>query len=255
VTALALIPAGYFYIAMGLSVGHFQRHWVARHSLDICCRAGVAKKTIDPLILSQSRATLCWAVLLPVLLRGRKRRAGRFPGANLFGFSCLNSGVAASNYLYYRRHSDGRNVATAIILPKTTAPVWVLLYTAARGAQRPPRPPGFFTSNRRRLDSRWSVCALRSFVGSGGFAWTQSASMAAVTGLPFFLCILITSADSSVLARYDPLESPTLGAGGGVHIWIFVNPRVEDYCAHYGRQQWGFMLVFSLLSVLGPFSC
>ena len=37
--------------------------------------------------------------------------------------------------------------------------------------------------------------------------------------------------------------------------WIFVNPPWKIVAAHYDRQQWGFMLLFSLLSVLGPFSC
>jgi drug/metabolite transporter (DMT)-like permease len=44
-------------------------------------------------------------------------------------------GVAASNYLYYLA-IQRTNVATAIIL-QYTAPVWVLLYTIARGMQKP----------------------------------------------------------------------------------------------------------------------
>jgi drug/metabolite transporter (DMT)-like permease len=34
-----------------------------------------------------------------------------------------------------------------------------------------------------------------------------------------------------------------------------VNPPWKIVAAHYGREQWGFMLVFSLVSVLAPFSC
>jgi drug/metabolite transporter (DMT)-like permease len=37
--------------------------------------------------------------------------------------------------------------------------------------------------------------------------------------------------------------------------WIVVNPPWKIIAAHYGQQQWGFMLLFSLISVLGPFSC
>jgi drug/metabolite transporter (DMT)-like permease len=36
---------------------------------------------------------------------------------------------------------------------------------------------------------------------------------------------------------------------------MFVNPPWKIIAAHYGREQWAFMLVFSLVSVLGPFSC
>ena len=44
-------------------------------------------------------------------------------------------GVAASNYLYYLA-IQRTNVATAIIL-QYTAPILVLLYTVARGLQKP----------------------------------------------------------------------------------------------------------------------
>src|SRR3981081_104668 len=95
---------------------------------------GPALKKIDPLILSQSRTTLSLAVLLPVLLARRGASALRVPGRDLVRFFLLGIlGVAASNYLYYLA-IQRTNVATAIIL-QYTAPVWVLLYTVARGAQ------------------------------------------------------------------------------------------------------------------------
>jgi drug/metabolite transporter, DME family len=34
-----------------------------------------------------------------------------------------------------------------------------------------------------------------------------------------------------------------------------VNPPWKVLAAHFGREQWGFLLAFSLLSVLAPFSC
>ena len=71
-------------------------------------------------------------------------------------------GVAASNYLYYVA-IQRTNVATAIIL-QYTAPVWVLLYTVARGGQRP--------SWRRSAAVALVVagCTLAvGLVGSGGF--------------------------------------------------------------------------------------
>jgi len=87
----------------------------------------------------------------------------RVPGRDLVRFFLLGIlGVAASNYLYYLA-IQRTNVATAIIL-QYTAPVWVLLYTVARGAQRP--------SLRRSAAVGLAVmgCALAvGFVGSGGF--------------------------------------------------------------------------------------
>ena len=97
---------------------------------------GGALRAIDPLILSQSRVTLSLVVLLPVLLWRWGGAALKVPGRDLLRFFVLGIfGVAASNYLYYLA-IQRTNVATAIIL-QYTAPVWVLLYTVVRGAQRP----------------------------------------------------------------------------------------------------------------------
>src|SRR5208337_1746373 len=124
---------------------------------------GGSLQKIDPLILSQSRATLSLAVLLPLLLVRRGAAALRVPGRALLQFFLLGIlGVAASNYLYYLA-IQRTNVATAIIL-QYTAPVWVLLYTIARGAQRP--------SLRRTAAVGLAVvgCALAvGLVGAGGF--------------------------------------------------------------------------------------
>jgi hypothetical protein len=87
---------------------------------------GLKLGAIDPLILSQSRTTLSFLVLLPILLRRRGAPALRVPKQDLIRFLLIGVlGVAASNYLYYLS-IQRTNVATAIIL-QYTAPVWVLL--------------------------------------------------------------------------------------------------------------------------------
>jgi DME family drug/metabolite transporter len=154
---------GYFYIASaallwGISAT-LGRAAFTGHLLP----GGASLGNIDPLILSQSRATLSLAVLLPVLLARRGASALRVPGRDLVQFFLLGIlGVAASNYFYYVA-IQRTNVATAIIL-QYTAPVWVLLYTLSRGAQRP--------SLRRSGAVGLAVvgCALAvGFVGPGGF--------------------------------------------------------------------------------------
>ena len=128
---------GYFYIASaallwGVSATLGRAAFTGR----LLPGGGASLSAIDPLILSQSRATLSLAVLLPVLLARRGASALRVPGRDLVRFFLLGIlGVAASNYLYYLA-IQRTNVATAIIL-QYTAPVWVLLYTVARGARRP----------------------------------------------------------------------------------------------------------------------
>jgi drug/metabolite transporter (DMT)-like permease len=243
---------GYFYIGSAallwgvsatLGRAAFTGHLLLGFSL------GASLKKIDPLILSQSRATLSLAVLLPVLLARRGASALRVPGRDLVRFFLLGIlGVAASNYLYYLA-IQRTNVATAIIL-QYTAPVWVLLYTVARRTQRQ-RP-----SLRRVSAVGLAVagCALAvGFVGSGGFRMDAVGVTAAL--LAAFSFAFYNVGGHRVLARYDRWKVLLWVLVATSTFWIFVNPPWKIVAAHYGRAQWGFMLLFSLLSVLGPFSC
>jgi drug/metabolite transporter (DMT)-like permease len=171
----------------------------------------------------------------------------RVPGRDLLQFFLLGIlGVAASNYFYYLA-IQRTNVATAIIL-QYTAPVWVLIYTAVRGAQRP--------SLRRSSAVGLAVvgCALAvGLVGSGGFRIDGIGMMAAI--LAAFSFAFYNVGGHEVLARYDRWKVLLWVLVATSTFWIFVNPPWKIVAAHYDRQQWGFMLVFSLVSVLGPFSC
>ena len=208
---------------------------------------GASLGSIDPLILSQSRATLSLAVLLPILLMRRGSSVLRVPGRDLLQFFLLGIlGVAVSNYFYYLA-IQRTNVATAIIL-QYTAPVWVLIYTAVRGAQRP--------SLRRSSAVGLAVvgCALAvGLVGSGGFRMDAIGITAAI--LAAFSFAFYNVGGHEVLARYDRWKVLLWVLVATSTFWIFVNPPWKIVAAHYGRQQWEFMLVFSLVSVLGPFSC
>ena len=203
---------------------------------------GTSLGAIDPLILSQSRATISLAVLLPILLVRRGATALAVPGRDLVRFFLLGVlGVAASNYLYYLA-IQRTNVATAIIL-QYTAPVWVLLYTVARGAQRP--------SWRRIAAVCLAVvgCALAvGLVGSGGFRMDPLGVAAAL--LAAFSFAFYNVGGHSVLARYDRWKVLLWVLVGTSAFWMVVNPPWKIVAAHYGREQWGFMAVFSLVSVL-----
>jgi drug/metabolite transporter, DME family len=208
---------------------------------------GVALRAIDPLILSQSRTMLSLLVLLPVLLIQRGGAALRVPGRDLARFLMLGVlGVAASNYLYYLA-IQRTNVAIAIIL-QYTAPVWVLLYTILRGGQRP--------STRRTAAVALAVagCALAvGFVGAGGLRLDTVGVVAAL--LAAFSFAFYNVGGHSVLTRYDRWKVLLWVLASASLFWMFVNPPWKVVAAHYGREQWAFMLVFSLVSVLGPFSC
>ncbi len=237
---------GYFYIG-GAALFWGIAATLGRAAFTGRLLPGGALRAIDPLILSQSRATLSLAVLLPVLLMRRGGAVLRVPGRDLVRFLLLGIlGVAASNYLYYLA-IQRTNVATAIIL-QYTAPVWVLLYTVVRGAQKP--------SLRRSAAVGLAVagCALAvGFVGSGGLRMDTVGVIAAL--LAAFSFAFYNVSGHSVLARYDRWQVLLWVLLATSTFWIFVNPPWKIVAAHFGREQWGFMLVFSLLSVLAPFSC
>lgn len=208
---------------------------------------GMTLSAIDPLILSQSRTTLSLLVLLPVLLIKRGVQVLRVPGRDLVRFVLLGVlGVAASNFLYYLA-IQRTNVATAIIL-QYTAPVWVLLYTVLRGAQRP--------SLRRSAAVGLAVvgCALAvGFIGSGALNLDAAGVIAAL--LAAFSFAFYNVGGHSVLARYDRWKVLLWVLASAATFWLFVNPPWKIVAAHYSLKQWGFMMIFSLVSVLGPFSC
>ncbi len=242
---------GYFYIGgaaflWGISAT-LGRAAFTGHLLPDEALLGTSLANIDPLILSQSRATLSLAVLLPLLLVRRGASALRVPGRDLLQLFLLGIfGVAASNYFYYLA-IQRTNVATAIIL-QYTAPVWVLLYAAARGAQRP--------SLRRIAAVGLAVvgCALAvGFVASVGFRLDAIGIAAAL--LAAFSFAFYNVGGHRLLARYDRWKVLLWVLVSTSIFWIVVNPPWKIVAAHYGGRQWGFMLVFSLVSVLGPFSC
>jgi DME family drug/metabolite transporter len=208
---------------------------------------GASLGKIDPLILSQSRTTLSLAVLLPVILTRRGASALRAPGRDVVQFFLLAIlGVAVSNYFYYLA-IQRTNVTTAIVL-QYTAPVWVLLYTAVRGAQWP--------SARRSAAVALAVigCALAvGLVRSGGFRVDVIGVTAAL--LAAFSFAFYNVGSHRALARYDHWKVLLWVLLATSTFWTIVNPPWKLYAAHYGWQQWGFMLLFSLTSVLAPFSC
>jgi drug/metabolite transporter, DME family len=210
-------------------------------------KAGASLGAIDPLILSQSRVTMSLLVLVPILLIRRGPAALRVPGRDLFRFFVLGVlGVAASNYLYYLA-IQRTGVATAIIL-QYTAPVWVLLYTIARGAQRP--------SWRKISAVALAVigCALAvGLLGAGGFRMDVIGVTAAL--MAAFSFAFYNVGGHSVLARYDRWKVLLWVLVGTASFWIVVNPPWKIVARHYGPEQWGFLMVFSVVSVLLPFSC
>jgi DME family drug/metabolite transporter len=207
---------------------------------------GQTLRPIDPLILSQSRATFSFIVLLfaLVLLRGWKRL--RLPLADFRRMFVLGIlGVAASNYLYYLA-IQRTNVATAIIL-QYTAPILVLLYTVARGLQKP---------TMRRVGAValavTGIALVIGIFGSGGFRLDAIGALAALGAA--FSFAFYNVGGHSILARYDRWTVLLYVILSAALFWMVVNPPWKIAAAHYSAGQWLFLLVFSLISVLAPFA-
>ena len=207
---------------------------------------GQALRPIDPLILSQSRTTFSFVVLLValVMLRGWKRL--RLPVSDFRRMFVLGIlGVAASNYLYYLA-IQRTNVATAIIL-QYTAPILVLLYTVERGLQKP--------TVQRIAAVGLAVTGLALVIGifgSSGFRLDAIGVMAALGAA--FSFAFYNVGGHSILARYDRWTVLLYVIFSASLFWIVVNPPWKIAAAHYSIDQWLFLLVFSLISVLAPFS-
>jgi drug/metabolite transporter (DMT)-like permease len=207
---------------------------------------GQALRPIGPLILSQSRAGFSLVVLLAVLAAARGWGRLRLPARDIAHTFLLGVlGVAASNYFYYLA-IQRTNVATAIIL-QYTAPVWVLLYMVARGLQKP-------TLARVSAVLLAVVgCAMVIGVIGPGKLRLDVIGVVAAT-LAAFSFAFYNVGGHHILVRYDRWIVLLWTLLGASLFWLVVNPPWKIAAAHYSGAQWIFMLVFSLVSVLGPFS-
>jgi drug/metabolite transporter (DMT)-like permease len=157
-------------------------------------------------------------------------------------------GVAASNYFYYVA-IQRTSVAIAIIL-QYTAPVWVLIYVVARRQQR---------LSAQKVSA--VAVAIAGIVLTIGVIGAKSASPLRFDSYGL-LCAMLASfsfafynvAGHRLLARYDRWRVLVWTIASAAFFWFIVNPPWKVVAAHYAPAQWGFLFVFSMISVLGSFS-
>ncbi|MFI5112083.1 MAG: DMT family transporter [Terriglobales bacterium] len=207
---------------------------------------GQALPPIGPLILAQTRVTLALLVLAPVLLARRRTAGLKMSRADLVRALLIGVlGVAASNYFYYLAIQK-TNVATAIIL-QYTAPVWVLLYMVARGVQKATASRVFSVA----LAVVGSALAIGA-VGTGQFSISPigvAAGMAAALSFAYYNIFI-----PPLLKRHDRWKVLLYILIGSALCWLVINPPWRIIAGHYSRAQWAFLAVFSVISVLLPFS-
>ena len=210
---------------------------------------GEALHPVDPVILSQSRTSFSLLVLLLILIGRRGWQRIKLPTADLVQCLVLGMlGVAASNYFYYVAIQK-TSVAIAIIV-QYMAPVWVLFYVVARGQQRL---------------SLQKIAAVA--VAVTGIALTidilggKGSSALHLNSYGFFAALLASFSFAfynvgghRILARFDRWRVLIWTLTAASAFWLLANPPWKVLAAQYSPAQWGFLFVFSMISVLGPFS-
>lgn len=201
---------------------------------------------IDPLILSQSRTTFSFLLILPVLALHSGCRRLRLPALDV-GRTFLMGilGIAASNYFYYLA-IQRTNVATAIVL-QYTAPIWVLFYAIVRRLEKP--------SFQRVVSVLLAVTGITMVIGlfgSGSFELDTIGVLAAL--LSAFSFAFYNVYGHGILARHDRWTVLLYTTFGASTFWIVVNPPWKIPSAGLSGEQWLFLLVFALVSVVVPFA-
>ncbi len=211
--------------------------------------SGESAYPIDPLILSQTRTSFSLLVLLPVLVGRRGWQRIRLPMPDLI--QCLMVGmlgVAVSNYFYYVA-IQRTSVAIAIVV-QYTAPVWVLFWVVARRQQK-------LTMQKVAA----VAVAITGIALTIGIVGTKTASPLRLDSYGLIAAIVASFSFAfynvgghRVLARHDRWRVLIWTLVSASAFWLVVNPPWKIAAAHYAPAQWGFLFVFSMISVLGSFS-
>jgi drug/metabolite transporter, DME family len=203
-------------------------------------------RLIDPLILSQARITFAFLIFLPALLIAKGKSGLRVTSRDLLQLALVGVlGLAASNYTYYLA-IQRTNIATAITI-QYTAPVWVLLYAIVAGLQKP--------SLQRVAAAALAVIGIGLVIGAfqrGGLRLDVIgvlASLAAAFAFAFY-----SLAGHGLVERYDHWVVLLYGTMAGSVFWLLINPPRKIVAAHYSTGQWLFLLIFSVVSMLVPYS-
>lgn len=240
---------GYFFIASaaflwGVSASLGRAVFTGKLPL-----AGESLHPIDPLILSQTRTSFSLLVLLPVLVGRRGWQRIKLPTPDLIQCLVLGMlGVAASNYFYYVA-IQRTSVAIAIIL-QYTAPVWVLVYVVVRWRQK--------LSLQKVAAVAVAIAGIALTIGIVG---GKSAAPLHIDSYGLIAALLASFSFAfynvgahGVLARHDRWRVLTWTLASAAVFWLVVNPPWKVAAAQYTPAQWGFLFVFSMISVLGSFS-
>ena len=191
---------------------------------------------IDPLILSQTRTSFGFLMLLPILLMTRGRRLFAFRPVDWFKCMLMGAaGISGSNFFYYV--AIRRTTIAIGITMQYLAPIVVLLYMVAAHRQRP--------TLQRVAGVLVAVLGSALTIGLFHTEWRLNligvlAGIASAVAFAFYNVM-----GHSLLEQYDRWTVFLFAMMGSAIGWLFVNPPWRIAAAHYTAEQWGFMFLFS----------
>lgn len=203
-------------------------------------------RSVNPLILSQARTTFSFLAVLLFLLPSRGWKRLQVPLPDLGRLLMLGlGGVAVSNYFYYVA-IQRTDVATAIIV-QYTAPVWVLVYMAARGFEKP--------TLAKITAVAMAIAGIALVIGLLGRSRPHLDLIGVVAALiAAFSFAYYNIGGHAILVRYDRWTVLLYTTFAAAAFWMVTNPPTKIAAAHYSATTWLFLLMFSMTSVLLPFS-
>jgi drug/metabolite transporter (DMT)-like permease len=191
---------------------------------------------IDPLILSQTRTTFGFFMLLPILLMTRGRRLLAFRPIDWCKCMVMGAaGISGSNFFYYV--AIKRTTIAIGITMQYLAPIVVLLYMVAVHRQRP--------TLQRIAGVLVAVLGSAMTIGLFHTEWRLNmvgvaAGIASAVAFAFYNVM-----GHGLLEHYDRWTVFMFAMMGSAIAWLFVNPPWRIAAAHYTAAQWGFMFLFS----------
>jgi len=199
---------------------------------------------LGPAILAQTRVSFALLLLIPVMLAFGGVNAVRMSRREIVRCMLLGVfGLVGANYFYYLA-IEKSSVATAIIV-QYTAPVWVLLYMVARGAQR--------ATAQRVMAVALAVVGAALAIGLFSSAQIRASAFGIVASLgAAFSFAFQTIYGHDILSNNPRWKVMLYSLLGATLFWLVLNPPNRVVAAHYSGQQWLFLLVFSITSMLLP---
>ena len=198
---------------------------------------------ISPLVLTQTRTTFAAVVLCVFLLLWKG--AGMFKiGRRELALCALigTLGLAGSNFFYYWAIQQ-TTVAVAITL-QYTAPVWVLLYMVTRGSQK--------ATLQRITAVLLALAGVALVIGIFSHMHLNPAGVSAAI-LAAFSFSLYNIGGQALVTQNDPLKIMSYTLLSSSFLWLVVDPPWRLLAHHYSGKQWGFLFLFSCLSMLLPY--